>query len=72
MRGATHRAGLAELAHAFGGLRLVHWKKLLTGLLGRDADIVVREFLDDKVRVTMARDLIEVVFNRGPDLGDAA
>jgi predicted nucleotidyltransferase len=55
-----------------GGLRLVRWKNLMSELLGRDADVVVREFLDDKVRETMERDLIEVVSNRAEDVGDAA
>jgi predicted nucleotidyltransferase len=54
------------------GLRLVRWKTLMSELLGRDADVVVREFLEDKVRETMERDLIEVVFNRAADVGDAA
>jgi hypothetical protein len=33
--------------------KLVQWKTLMTELLGRSADVVVREFLDDKVRETM-------------------
>lgn len=49
------------------GLMLVRWKKLMSELLGRDADVVVREFLGDKVRETIERDLIEVVFNRAAD-----
>jgi hypothetical protein len=57
---------------AVSGLRLVRWKTLLSELLGRNADVVVREFLDDKVKEAMGRDLIEVVFDRGAAPGDAA
>lgn len=45
-----------------GGLKLVRWKTLMTELLGRAADVVVREFLDDKVEETMGRDLIQCVW----------
>jgi predicted nucleotidyltransferase len=55
-----------------GGLKLVRWKALMSELLGRDADVVVREFLDEKVKETMERDLIEVVAARAEDVGDAA
>jgi predicted nucleotidyltransferase len=42
-----------------GGLRLAHWKGVLTEIVGREADVVVREFLTEKVAKTMERDLID-------------
>ena len=47
-----------------GGLLLARWKTLMSELLGRDADVVVAEFLDDRVRATMQSDLIEAVSTR--------
>ena len=44
-----------------GGLKLMQWKAALTEILGREADVVAREFLRPEVRETMARDLIEAV-----------
>ena len=43
------------------GIKLVQWKKLLSELLGRDADVVVAEFLDNKARETIERDLVVVL-----------
>ena len=54
-----------------GGLKLARWKNLMTALLGRNADVVVREFLDDKVRLTIERDLIEAVTAKSTDALDA-
>lgn len=42
------------------GLILAQWRRLLTPLLGRDADVVVRKFLGSKVREAIERDLVEV------------
>ena len=44
-----------------GGLTLVRWRTLLTGILGRDADVAVFEFLSDKVRAALTRDLVMAV-----------
>ncbi len=54
-----------------GGLKLMQWKMALTEILGREADVVVRDFLQPKVQETMARDLIEAVVTRREDAGDA-
>ena len=43
-----------------GGLQMVKWKLLLTKLLGRKTDVVVEEFLDDRVRENMQQDLVVV------------
>ena len=48
-------------ALSVSGIKLVQWKKLLSELLGRDADVVVAEFLDNKVRETIERDLVVVL-----------
>jgi uncharacterized protein len=53
------------------GLKLVQWKTLMTELLGRSADVVVREFLDDKIEASMEGHLVEVVFDKAEDAGDA-
>jgi predicted nucleotidyltransferase len=55
-----------------GGLKLARWKALLTDLLGRRADPVVREFLDEKVETSLSPDLVEAVFIRPRNAGDAA
>jgi predicted nucleotidyltransferase len=55
-----------------GGLRLAGWNRLLSDILGRRADVVVREFLNEKVRAAMDRDLIEAVVIRPGDAGHAA
>ena len=44
-----------------GGLQLAQWKAMLSAVLGRRADPVVREFLTEQVKATMQRDLIEAV-----------
>jgi hypothetical protein len=49
----------------------MQWKMALTEILGREADVVVRDFLQPKVQETMARDLIEAVVTRREDAGDA-
>ena len=54
-----------------GGLKLMQWKMALTEILGREADVVVREFLHPKVEETMARDLIEALAARREDGGHA-
>ena len=48
-------------ALSVSGIKLVQWKKLMSELLGREADVVVAEFLDDKVRETIERDLVVVI-----------
>ena len=47
-----------------GGLRLARWKTLMGDLLGREADVVIPEFLSDAVRATMQVDRIEAVSTR--------
>ena len=54
------------------GLKLMHWKALLTEILGRPADVVVREFLDRKVLDSMTLDLVEALVTRDGDAGHAA
>ena len=54
-----------------GGLRLARWKTLMTQLLGREADVVVSEFLSDAVRAAMQSDLIEAVSTRTTTAPDA-
>lgn len=41
-----------------GGLKLSHWKNILSEMLSCDADVVVREYLDPKVWETARKDLI--------------
>ena len=43
-----------------GGLQLSKWKILLSGLLGRKADVVVEEFLDERVKANLVQDMIDV------------
>ena len=73
---ARHDSDIDLLAEAMpsvrvGGLKLMQWKIALTEILGRDADVVVREFLQPKIEETMARDLIEVLVTRWEDVGNA-
>lgn len=44
-----------------GGLKLMRWKAVLSEMLGREADVVIRDFLHPRVAETMARDLVEAV-----------